>query len=151
MKLDQIAYCVRSIDQANQVKAMLGLQDAAWVEDRVTTRSTVWGTPDEINIAHLMFCDALGIQFELIRYMRGRNWLEVETHPGPFVSHVGYHLAPDEPFPAMVGCRLAQEAHSLSHTCEYLTTGAAAGRKYHYRIYEVSKHNYMKFIRRIEP
>lgn len=151
MKLDQIAYAVKNDDESAKLKAMLGLTNAPWVVDRVTARCTVWGKPDHINIAKLEFCEALGIQFEIIRYLQGANWLQANTNPTPYVSHVGYHLEPGEEFPHMNGCALAQEAFTVAHTSEYLTTGAAAGRKYHYKIFEVSKHNYMKFIRRIDP
>lgn len=164
MKLDQIAYAVNDDNESEKLKYMLGLTLAPWVMDRVTARCKVWDNPEEqINIAKLEFCDVLGIQFEIIRYLRGANWLTKEFDRyldlpqkingaiTPFVSHVGFHLDPGEDFPEMIGCKLAQEARTMSHTCEYLTTGAAAGRKYHYKIFEVSPHNYMKFIRRINP
>lgn len=152
MRLDQIAYAVNSDLESARLKELLGLTDAPWVVDRVTAKCTVWGEPNQINDAKLEFCDVLGLQFEIIRYLRGRNWLQIEDGSmGPFQSHVGFHLDSMEDFPLMNGCRLAQEAHTIAHTCDYLTIGEAAGRLYHYKIFEVSPHNYMKFIRRIEP
>jgi hypothetical protein len=152
MKLDQIAYYCKTDDEAQRLKVMLNLEHEHWIRDRVTARCTVWGKPNEINIASLQFCEKLGMQFEIIRPIQGHHWLEREVStPTPMVAHVGLHLDVGEAFPAMNGCALAQEAHTVAHTCEYLTTGAAAGRKYHYKVFEVSPHNYMKFIRRIEP
>lgn len=152
MKCDQIAYAVTSDDESARLKGLLGLTNAPWIVDRVTASCTVWGEANEINVAKLEFCDVLGLQFEIIRYIRGRNWLQIEDGSlGPFQSHVGFHLDPMENFPLMQGCRLAQEARTISHTCDYLTLGEARGRLYHYKIFEVSPHNYMKFIRRIKP
>ena len=152
MKLDQIAYCCNDEASSNLLKVNLGLQDARWIVDRVTAKCTVWGQTDHINIAMLQFCDVLGVQFEIIRYIRGHNWLEAEhDQVSPFLSHVGYHLDAGEPFPECNTWELAQEARTMSHTSEHLTLGAAAGRRYHYKIFRVSPHTYMKFIRRIEP
>jgi hypothetical protein len=149
MKCDQIAYAVNSDEASAKVKALLGLASAPWVVDRVTAMCTVWGKENCINIAKLEFYDWQGMQFEIIRYMRGENWLKAEQGE-IFQSHVGYHLDPGEAFPEMPGCPLAQEARTMAHTCDYLTLGAAAGRKYHYRIHLVGPHTYMKFIRRID-
>jgi hypothetical protein len=149
MKQDQLAYVCANNDEEARVKAVLGLASAEWVEDKVTARCTVWGKPDVINVALLQFCQAYGQQFEIIRYVRGENWLDRRSE-GTMLSHVGFHLDTGEEFPAMKGCALAQEAHTISHTNDYLITGAAAGRRYHYKIFELSPGNYVKYIRRIE-
>ena len=152
MKLDQVAYCCRTDEEAALLKEQLGLTQEEWIVDRVTAMGFVKGHSDEeVNIALLQFCDKLGVQFEIIRYLRGANWLENEPHKGPFIAHIGYHLDEGEEFPPMPYAELVQEVMSKSHTCEYLTTGAAAGRKYHYQIWKISPHTYVKFIKRIHP
>lgn len=156
MKLDQVAYFCRDEDDDNRLKSMLGLADKPWIVDRVTTRGFVRGYEGEqVSISYLQFCDALGMQFEIIRPIRGAHWLFMENEIGrmqsPYVAHVGFHLDEGEDFPKMEHATLIQDVRSISHTCEYLTTGAAAGRRYHYQIWRVSPHNYMKFIRRIHP
>jgi hypothetical protein len=154
MKQDQLAYVCANTDEEARIKAALGLASAEWVEDKVTARCTVWGKPDVINVALLQFCQAYGQQFEIIRYVRGDNWLQRHQNDdavtNTMLSHVGFHLDIGEEFPAMKGCALAQEAHTISHTNDYLITGAAAGRRYHYKIFELSPGNYVKYIRRIE-
>jgi hypothetical protein len=53
----------------------------------------------------------------------------------------------------MAGCRLVQETFTTKHTSEYLTKEGSPGfgRKYHYRIFELSPGSYIKYIKRIHP
>lgn len=153
MKADQVAfYCVDE-NAVNELKVDLRLDKSSWVTDTVTGQSKVVKNNDVINginVAELQFNYALGIELEIIRYISGPHW-----HPDlsnrRFISHVGIHLDDGEAFPLMPHSRIVQETHTISHTSEYLTSGPGAGRKYHYRIHELSFGNYIKFIRRIHP
>lgn len=158
MKIDQTAFYCRSPDAATTLKAKLGFVDA-WITDRVTALSWVHGMPEgdrTENIALLQFNYQYGTEFEIIRYLSGRHWHEKcnpcwqSLHHDIFVSHIGVHLDDGEDFPSPPG-ELVQETWTREHTSGYLTTGAAAGRKYHYRIHELSPGSYIKYIKRIHP
>ena len=78
MKLDQLAfYCVGN-DAALHVKKTLGLQDAQWSHDTVTSEVTVWRERMEpwqgVNVAELQFNESWGMQLEIIRYVDGLHW-----------------------------------------------------------------------------
>lgn len=150
-KMDQIAYYCQHERQANELKKLFGLQDADWVQDTVTAKSTVYGRNPVINKAELQFNYDLGIELEILRYIEGPSWHTERPKNTAFISHVGIHLADGEEFPKMSGCTLVQETFTLEHTAPYLTTGAGAGRKYHYRIYEIGRQTYIKHIKRIHP
>lgn len=156
MKCDQVAYyCVNEASELC-VKRFLGLENAQWLQDKVTALSSVDGAPLARNVGLLQFNYDLGIEIEILRYIEGDHWhkcnpeflwASADDEANPFVSHIGYHV---EEFPAAVGGLLVQETWTESHTSEYLTTGAGAGRKYHYRIYQLGS-TYQKFIKRINP
>lgn len=155
MKIDQIAFYASNDEQAEQIKAQFGLIGANWIKDTVTADSYVWDRPKTTNVAELQFNYDLGIELEILRYIDGPNWhdpgwlIRQQGFKVPFISHVGIHLADGEEFPAMRNCKLVQETFTKKHTSEYLTTGAGAGRKYHYRIFEMSPGSYIKYIRRL--
>lgn len=166
MKIDQIAFYAFNSDQAELIKSNFGLQDKQWIQDTVTANSVVNNSPvSQVNIAELQFNYDLGIELEILRYVRGPRWHE--TNPlastpklvmgqwilPPFISHVGIHLEDGEPFPEMKHCRLVQETFTTSHTAKYLTDpdSPGFGRTYHYRIFEMSPGSYIKYIRRIHP
>lgn len=156
MKIDQIAFYAYTDEQAAQIKAQFGLNNAQWIKDTVHARSKVWDREEQSNTAELQFNYDLGVELEILRYIHGPNWhdpakLLSNDFKVPFISHVGIHLDDGEEFPAMEHCRLVQETWTISHTAKYLTTGPAAGRKYHYRIFEMSPGSYIKYIRRIHP
>lgn len=156
MKIDQIAIYCSTDEQAEQIKAQFGLANSEWIKDTVHARSKVWDFLEQPNTAELQFNYSLGIELEIIRYIQGPNWHDpaeiiANGFKVPFISHIGIHLDDDEEFPAMEHCRLVQETWTVSHTSEYLTTGAGAGRKYHYRIFEMAPGSYIKYIRRINP
>lgn len=155
MKIDQIAFYAFNDEKAEQIKAQFGLTNAKWIHDTVTARSKVLDLPEQPNKAELQFNYDLGIELEILRYVSGPSWhnplcLNVDWRV-PFISHVGIHLEDGEEFPAMQHCKLVQETWTISHTAFYLNQGPAAGRKYHYRIFEMSPGSYIKYIRRIHP
>lgn len=150
MKMDQIAFACFSAEAAERVKASFGLQDKEWIKDRVE------GIGTHRNIAELQFNYDLGIELEILRYVKGPSWLTASPILSghlPFISHVGVHLDDGEEFPEMKGCPLVQETFTLSHTADYLTRPGSPGfgRKYHYRIHEIGPGSYIKYIRRIHP
>jgi hypothetical protein len=155
MRIDQVAYYCSSGLAAEVLKRKLGLHNSAWIKDVVTAKSWVWGQKGkiQINTALLQFNYALGIEFEIIRYLSGPNWQHARNplfKNTRFFSHVGAHLDDDEKFPPPPGL-LVQETWTQKHTAEFLTTGPAAGRTYHYRIYEVGPGAYIKYIKRMPP
>lgn len=159
MRLDQTAFYASTNEQAEQIKSQFGLADAEWIKDTVHARSIVWGAECE-NVAELQFNYSLGgHELEILRYVSGPNWhdpkalLYRQGFKVPFISHVGLHLDDGEEFPAMEHCKLVQETFTISHTAKYLTApdSPAAGRLYHYRIFELSPGSYIKYIRRIHP
>jgi hypothetical protein len=163
MKCDQVAFYAVSNEEAEKIKVQLGLDKAEWIKDTVTARSIVRGEEGH-NIAELQFNYSLGIELEILRYISGPHWhkknpFNVAVATGmkflypPFISHVGIHLDDGEDFPAMEHCKLVQETFTINHTSEYLTKEGSPGfgRKYHYRIHELSRGSYIKYIKRINP
>lgn len=155
MKMDQIAFLCSTDKQALFVKKLFGLENAEWIKDTVTSRSKVWDLPEQPNTAELQFNYSLGVELEILRYIHGPNWHDpaelASNFKAPFISHVGIHLDDGEEFPAMDGCRLVQETWTVSHTSEYLTKlgSPGFGRKYHYKIFQLSLGSYIKYIKRI--
>lgn len=155
MKQDQIAFYATDADDAEAFKRRLGLHDKEWVLDTVTANSTVYYADGSIiaeqNVAELQFNYDLGTEVEILRYIKGANWHNehAERHQPLYISHVGFHLDDDEPFPDLPN--LVQETFTISHTATYLTDPASKGygRKYHYRIHEISPASYLKFIKRV--
>jgi len=148
MKMDQVAYYCSNDEAERQIKNLFGLLEAAWVCDTVTATSYVRGEGPAVNVANLQFNYDLGVELELIRYTKGPNWHDPIMRHRPFISHIGIHLDDGEDFPT-ISSKLVQETFTISHTSHYLTKGAAAGRKYHYKIFEIAPGNFIKYIRRI--
>ena len=160
MKMDQVAFYCNTPAQSALLKSQLGLSNEPWIDDTVTARSIIDGIEGE-NIAELQFNYSLGIEFEIIRYVKGYSWHNTNPLSGsalargwskqPFISHVGIHLEDSEAFPEMEGAKLVQETFTISHTSEYLTKEGSPGfgRLYHYRIFEISPGSYVKYIKRI--
>lgn len=142
MKLDQIAYYVHNEDQATQVKKMFGLENAEWVEDIVVGDVDILlrdGTRMKgESKAHLRFCYALGMEFELLTYLEGPHWhyAKPEMISGKiFLSHVGFHMDPFEEMPIEFFNQarhvMLQEMFTKEHTNPFLLE---SGRRYHYKI-----------------
>lgn len=151
--MNQIAFYCETPEEVERIKALFGLQDGNWIADTVTAMSSVYGSGLEQNIAELLFNYHLGVELEILRYVSGPSWHDIRltsTANGradsSFISHIGIHLDDNEDFPPMPGCELVQETWTQSHTSEYLV---ANGRKYHYRIFELSPGSYIKYIKRI--
>jgi len=159
MKMDQIAFACSDELQAVKVKLALDLADKSWIKDVVTALSEVLLPNGERlraqNVAELQFNYDLGIELEILRYVSGPNWHQSSplNLNRIFTSHSGIHLEDGEEFPDMNGFPLVQETWTLSHTAPYLTKlgSPGYGRKYHYRIHELSPGSYVKFIRRVLP
>lgn len=163
MRLDQTAFYASTDEQVKQIKSQFGLTNSEWIKDTVTARSKVLDHAEQTNVAELEFNYSLGgHELEILRYVSGPHWHLGNPSYGhkpegslipPFISHVGIHLDDGEEFPAMEHCKLVQETFTISHTANYLTLpqSPAAGRKYHYRIFEMSPGSYIKYIRRIHP
>jgi hypothetical protein len=151
MKVDQIAFYCQDEADAAALKRSLGLSNDEWISDTVTAESFIFGhNQKQTNVAMLQFNYQLGIELEIIRYVSGPHWHAARNPLAAnrrFYSHTGIHLDDGEDFPAPG--LLVQETWTQSHTAEYLTTGAAAGRRYHYRIFELAPAVYIKYIRRI--
>lgn len=156
MKLDQIAFYASTEEEAWQIKRMLGLHNAVWIEDMVTADSIVYDfNPLKIiNVGQLRFNYDMGVELEILTYREGTHW-HMLTNPlwnkdwgngQRFISHVGFHLEDGEDFPNVPGARLVQETWTKEHTNAYIVE---IGRKYHYKIYEVTPGTYVKYIKRI--
>ncbi len=156
MKMDQIAYYCHDKSGAFRIKKFLGLENAEWIHDRVEAMST-FPYPNEpvSSIAHLQFNYDLGVELEILRYASGPSWHDKNPlgNLGIFQSHIGVHLDDGERFPSDLGFTLVQETFTVSHTSKYLTDPSSPGfgRRFHYRIHEISPGSYIKFIRRIHP
>lgn len=158
MKIDQIAFYCNSERCVAEVKKWFNLQEAKWIQDTVTGQSIIADgchTYVSQNVAELQFNYDLGIELEILHYVKGDNWhmFNPAFSNKPFISHVGIHLGDDEDFPVMEGAKLVQETKTLSHTGEYLTSpdSPGYGRKYHYRIFQTAPGHYVKYIKRIHP
>ena len=149
MHMNQIAFYCATDEAERQVKDSFGLHDKDWIKDTVYSDVLVWGMKGK-NVAELQFNYDMGCEFEIIRYVEGPHWMQHIVTPKPFLAHIGIHL-PDHltTWPAVdPSWQLAQQAETYKHTAPHLNTGYAAGRLYSYRIYEVSQHSFVKFIRR---
>lgn len=137
--MDQIAFYAPDEAAVEDVKRILGLQEADWTEDLVTGRVSVFSEPETESRARLLFNYDLGIEVEILTYLhgpnwhrhRGNDWTGPQVRPGakPFVSHIGLHVNDEElptlPFP------IAQRMVTTDHS-----NPAIANRSYEYVIYD---------------
>lgn len=157
MKFDQIAFrCLSTFDH-EQFKRDLcdtyGLSDQ-WIEDNVKAKGFVFpfhGIVAE-NVARLQFnYNKEGMEFEVIEYLGGPNFLDKFTNP---ISHFGIHMDSDEEFKKHFewmyhNFQLVQHVHTIEHSNPYLIE---KGRTYEYAIFNTIALNgtCTKLIRRIE-
>ena len=122
-----------------------------WTEDEVTAEGNVLGVPNCTNVARLYFNYQIfdGVEFELIRYHTGPNWLD---QCGYGLSHLGVHVDDIQPaVNAMIalGYRVAQDVRTIKHT----NAAIKDTRRYRYVIFD-TRHTLgfdLKFIQRLEP
>lgn len=152
--LDQIAFYAPDATAEEKVKGMFGLREAEWTEDFVTGRVSVFGEPEQVSQAKLLFNYDLGIELEILTYTLGPNWHRHRAkrgegppiNPGcePFVSHIGFHVNEEElPF------RLEPAAQRMVTT--FHSNPAIADRRYEYVIYDTfhSLGVDLKYIKRL--
>lgn len=152
--LDQIAFYAPDDFAVDQIKQSFGLQTADWTEDFVEGRVTVFGEPENISRARLLFNYDLGIELEILTYVQGPNWHRhrdklrtgPRTDPGsiPFQSHIGFHVN-EEQLP-LLGFPVAQRMITTSHS-----NPAIQDRRYEYVIYDTISvlGADLKFIKRL--
>lgn len=152
MKLDQIAYYAHSSDQAEEIKRLFNLvQDTVWVQDIVHGHCELHQNGRKLSSSgRLQFNYNLGIELEILTYFDNNHWHYGHSyfHTGqPFLSHHGFHLEDDEPFPELAA-PLVQEMFTRQHTNAYVTS---RNRTYHYRIHDTRPWTgvFSKFIKRI--
>jgi hypothetical protein len=150
-QMNQIAFYCTTPAAEREVKRQFGLLQAEWVCDTVYAHCIVYDKKCE-NVAELQFNYDLGVELEIIRYVKGDHWLSNYTDTArPFIGHIGIHVADGEPWPEIIDWKLVQQAETYAHTADHLTHGYAAGRLYSYRIYEMSPGSYIKYIKRRHP
>jgi len=151
-KLNQIAYATKTVEARNTIKRLLGLEGADWVKDTVEGTVMIPGLRPALSTALLEFNYDLGIEVEILTYLKGPNWHALRRDwadlPPTFLSHQGIHV---EEFPRRFdGPPLVQEMVTTQHTNPYLIEKK---RTFHYKIYDTrpTLGIYTKFIKRIEP
>ena len=137
--MDQIAFYAPDASAERAIKQQLGLLDAEWTEDLVTGRVSVFGEPENISKAKLLFNYDLGIELEILTYLHGPNWHRHrdKAHSGPacragfppFMSHLGFHVN-DGPLPTLPW-PVAQRMVTTFHTNPAITD-----RRYEYVIFD---------------
>ena len=100
LKIDQLAFLARSDKEEEQIKRLLRLQEADWVEDHVIAEGYVRGFGEKaINRAKLLFNYDLGVEVEILRYLEGANYPDVGNVPGGQLVHVGMHVEKGKQLP----------------------------------------------------
>lgn len=132
----QHAFYAHNEAQVKEIKQRLGLADAEWVEDIATGDVWVRGGPKSKSVAHLRFCYAFPVEIEILTYLEGPHWHmdKPEFKRGePFVSHIGFHMGPDDHAPPKFDPIPAQKMLTTHHTNPYLREQQ---RLYRYEIYD---------------
>lgn len=152
LKIDQLAFLARSDKEEEQIKRLLRLQEADWVEDHVIAEGYVRGFGEKaINRAKLLFNYDLGVEVEILRYLEGANYPDVGNVPGGQLVHVGMHVEKGKQLPDELTfvADVIQKVETQNHTNEFLVK---TGRKYRYTIYDTRPlfGVYLKVIERLE-
>lgn len=145
IKVEQIAF-TSSYPAATKalLASLLGMD--SWTEDEVTTTGSLFTEDDGFirieNVANLSFNYAAGLEFEILKYKSGRNWLEERGKPifggnWPELSHIGMHCTAEELVEWMNrmaenGVNILQDVTTVQHTNPFLVD---CGRKYRYVIF----------------
>lgn len=159
MKLDQIAYYAHNEYQWSSIADQFGICIARndWVHDKVVGDLTLFNEDGSVkhdgqSTADLSFNYDMGIEFEILTYLKGRHWHDEkpEFRDGvPFISHIGFHMDPGEVVPKLIleKGQLVQHMQTISHLNPYLIEKK---RRYVYEIYAMPFGPDQKFIWRIE-
>lgn len=152
-KIEQIAIYPKRPADAKQLLIDMGAAD--WVDDTVNAVGKVYGAPSR-NEAELSFNYDLGsgkLEFEVLEYTLGMNWMDNIDRGRNNVSHLGMHCTPDElvkwrEFFAERNIDVAQEVMTESHTNPVI----AGKRWYNYVIFDTKDilGVDLKFIVRLE-
>lgn len=138
-KVEQVALYTPDIKKAITLhKAVLGLNQ--WTNDVVTAQGTCFGKAiDGGSVGNLAFNYDLGIEFELLNYVKGINWHSERGRnlDETFLSHMGWHVDDIESEKKYLydnfGIEVAQELFTQNHTNEFLKENK---RTYHYCVFD---------------
>ena len=154
--IDQLALCPRDPARAKDLLTAMGAH--TWVEDHVTAKGSLCGTPVH-NEADLSFnydmAPGSHMELEVLNYTHGANWMDTFARRGSRVSHLGMHCTAEElpkwiTFFAARNIPVIQAVTTLSHT----NPAIAGTRWYQYVIFDTLDilGTDLKFIvRRMEP
>lgn len=154
MKLDQLCIFAVNEDAVLQAMATLNLEGEPWIYDNVKGRVSVMDRHGEWHYGEssgtLRFNYSTGMEIEILTYDDEMNWHTLHNANEAYarMGHVGYHLAKDEDWPEHLSDKMVQELMTYEHTNPQVI---AAGRTYHYRIYDTVAElgYYTKVIRRL--
>lgn len=150
IKLDQVAFCARTDQDEANIKDLLQLTDADWVEDIAMAEGVVGGQAGS-NTAKLLFNYDLDHEVEILRYLEGPNYLDLAEVPSGQICHLGMHYVGDEfdgPVPR-IAAPVIQSVVTKSHTNKYVRD---ANRHYRYTIYDTrgAMGVFLKIIERLQ-
>jgi hypothetical protein len=120
MKMDQVAYYAHNEIQVDAIKRSLGLLDAEWIEDIASGDVSLADGTVGVSTGHLRFCYALGMEVEILSYLKGPHWHmdKPAFRDGlPFLSHIGVHMDKDDVAPPNANLQVMK---TFSHTNPYL-------------------------------
>lgn len=133
-KVEQVAMAT-STPQAHMemLSNLFGLPLSKWIKDTVVTEGSVRGVVARTTADLYFNYDLIkGIEFELLHYKEGPNWLN--GHEG--ISHFGTHVRDMawsvQRVKEAMGWDIVQDVKTISHTNPYLLEQK---RKYHYVIF----------------
>lgn len=145
IKIEQIAFASPNPQNTKKLlSSLMGMGD--WTEDQVTTKGFLLDEDGKDmaieNTANLSFNYSGGIEFEVLQYIDGPNWLEerckpIPNAPWPVLSHIGMHCTDKELEHWMVvmsaaNVQILQDVTTISHTNPFLLE---TGRQYRYVIF----------------
>jgi hypothetical protein len=138
-KIEQLAIAPKQrIGEAMKLLSDMGL--ANWSTDVVHAIGSVWDFPEKENSALLAF-NYMGmskaLEFEVLHYLEGENWLDKQSKFNGCASHIGMHCSEEElsrwfDFFAEREIGVAQEVYTDNHTNPVI----ADSRRYHYVIFD---------------
>lgn len=139
LKIDQIAFISRCEEDTQTIKKQLRLQEADWIEDEVIARGHVRGAGRNArNHAKLLFNYDFGIELEILQYLEGENYADINKVRSLHMCHIGAHVERGKELPDAlknftVASPIIQQVETISHTNKFLRD---TGRRYRYTIYD---------------